>query len=281
VVHPEAGTPQGGIISPILANLYLHYVLDLWFEKRVKPKGRGRAQLFRYADDFVCIFEREDDAQTFYAGLGERLGKFGLQLAADKTRIVPFRRGDAKGNSISSDSPFAGVAVGKVSPCCSGRRRARNCTVRLNGTRSGYERCVINGWARPCERRARNCAGTMRTTDCAATAQADLVLSSRGKGAVQVVESAQRKAELHVGTVRATLAAAGHTAAAHPRAEQAPTCFRDSPCLGRKRAERRARCGKSARRDLRGGGGATRRPTATGEPGSCFSAPRNLARLVG
>jgi retron-type reverse transcriptase len=65
VVHPEAGTPQGGIISPILANLYLHYVLDLWFEKRGKPKSRGRAQLFRYADDFVCLFEREEDAQTF------------------------------------------------------------------------------------------------------------------------------------------------------------------------------------------------------------------------
>jgi len=89
-LRPEAGSPQGGIISPILANIYLHYALDLWFQKVVVPHCLGEACLIRFADDFVCAFELEADAERFYASLGERLGKFGLELAADKTQIIPF-----------------------------------------------------------------------------------------------------------------------------------------------------------------------------------------------
>ena len=90
VVHPATGTPQGGIVSPILANVYLHYALDLWFEKVLKPRCRGEACLIRYADDFVCAFEREEDAQRFYREVGERLRRFGLELAAEKTRVITF-----------------------------------------------------------------------------------------------------------------------------------------------------------------------------------------------
>lgn len=90
VLHPETGTPQGGIISPILANVYLHYALDLWFQKVVVPLCRGKAFLMRFADDFVCAFEREEDAQRFFDVLGKRLGKFGLELSAEKTQIIPF-----------------------------------------------------------------------------------------------------------------------------------------------------------------------------------------------
>lgn len=93
VLHPETGTPQGGIVSPILANIYLHYVLDVWFDERVRTHCRGRAYLCRYADDFVCAFECETDAQRFYDVLPKRLGKFGLEVAADKTKILPFGRG--------------------------------------------------------------------------------------------------------------------------------------------------------------------------------------------
>jgi len=89
-LHPETGTPQGGIISPILANIYLHFALDLWFQKVVVPHCHGEACLIRYADDFVCAFEKEEDAQWFFAILGERLGKFGLELSAEKTQIIPF-----------------------------------------------------------------------------------------------------------------------------------------------------------------------------------------------
>lgn len=92
VLRPEGGTPQGGIISPVLANVYLHYALDLWFERVFKRSCRGQAFLHRYADDFVCGFEQESDARRFYQELAERLQKFGLELAADKTRVVPFSR---------------------------------------------------------------------------------------------------------------------------------------------------------------------------------------------
>jgi len=90
VLHPATGTPQGGIISPILANVYLHFALDMWFQKVVIPRCSGEACLIRYADDFVCAFEKEADAIRFYEVLGKRLGKFGLELSAEKTQIVPF-----------------------------------------------------------------------------------------------------------------------------------------------------------------------------------------------
>jgi group II intron reverse transcriptase/maturase len=90
VLHPETGSIQGGIISPILANVYLHNVLDLWFQKVVIPHCSGKAFLIRFADDFVCAFEKLEDAQRFYAVLGKRLEKFGLELSAEKTRIIPF-----------------------------------------------------------------------------------------------------------------------------------------------------------------------------------------------
>ena len=92
VLRPEGGTPQGGIISPILANVYLHYGLDLWFEKVFQRSCTGEAFLIRYADDFVCGFGREEEAQRFYGELEERLRKFGLELAAAKTRVMPFSR---------------------------------------------------------------------------------------------------------------------------------------------------------------------------------------------
>jgi RNA-directed DNA polymerase len=92
VLRPEGGTPQGGIISPLLANVYLHYALDLWFEKVFQRSCKGEALLHRYADDFVCGFGREEDAQRCYSELEERLRKFGLELAAEKTRVIPFSR---------------------------------------------------------------------------------------------------------------------------------------------------------------------------------------------
>jgi RNA-directed DNA polymerase len=90
--YPEAGTPQGGVISPLLANVYLHYVLDVWFEQEVKPRLKGRAFLVRYADDFVMGFACERDARRVLDVLPKRLGKYGLTIHPDKTRLVPFRR---------------------------------------------------------------------------------------------------------------------------------------------------------------------------------------------
>jgi len=92
IVHPDAGSPQGGSVSPVLANVYLHFVLDLWFEKVVKPRCRGEALLCRYADDWVCAFRYREDAERFYRVLPKRLEKFNLELAPEKTRLLRFSR---------------------------------------------------------------------------------------------------------------------------------------------------------------------------------------------
>ena len=91
-MESDRGTPQGGLISPTLANVYLHYVLDLWFEKAIKPKLRGEAYYVRYADDFLVMFQYEDDAEAVMKVLPKRLGKFSLEIAPEKTRILPFGR---------------------------------------------------------------------------------------------------------------------------------------------------------------------------------------------
>jgi RNA-directed DNA polymerase len=90
--YPAAGTPQGGVISPLLANLYLHAVLDEWFVHEVQPRLSGRSFLVRYADDFVFVFARKEDAERVLDVLPKRFGKYGLALHPDKTRLVPFRR---------------------------------------------------------------------------------------------------------------------------------------------------------------------------------------------
>jgi RNA-directed DNA polymerase len=91
VRHPETGTPQGGVISPLLANVYLHEVLDLWWERDVRPRMSGRTALVRYADDFVMLFEKEEDARRVEAVLSKRFEKYGLKLHPEKTRLLKFK----------------------------------------------------------------------------------------------------------------------------------------------------------------------------------------------
>lgn len=112
VSFPEAGSPQGGVISPILANVYLHEVLDAWFKRDVLPRLRGRAQLLRYADDAIMVFASEEDARRVMGVLPKRFTKYGLTLHPVKTRMVDFRRpgrgppttgGDGQGRSCTFD----------------------------------------------------------------------------------------------------------------------------------------------------------------------------------
>ena len=91
-VSTERGTPQGGNLSPALSNVFLHYVLDLWFEKKIRPQARGACCLVRYADDFVCMVQVQDDAQYIEQALRDRFAKFGLELHAEKTRTIRFGR---------------------------------------------------------------------------------------------------------------------------------------------------------------------------------------------
>jgi RNA-directed DNA polymerase len=108
VTVPTQGSPQGGVISPLLANVYLHYVLDLWFEQEVQPRLQGRAFLIRYADDFVMGFTHEADARRVLDVLPKRFGKYGLAIHPDKTRLVPFRS-PARSNSNDSDGGSPGT----------------------------------------------------------------------------------------------------------------------------------------------------------------------------
>lgn len=102
VMHPSEGSPQGGVISPLLANVYLHHVLDTWFENEIKPRLRGRAFLVRYADDVVIVLDNEEDARRVMAVLPKRFGKYGLKLHPQKTRVVPFRRPGSQGATRGS-----------------------------------------------------------------------------------------------------------------------------------------------------------------------------------
>jgi group II intron reverse transcriptase/maturase len=92
ILYPEAGTPQGGLVSPILANVYLHHVLDVWFEQVVKSHCQGDVLLCRYADDWLCAFRYSKDAEAFYRVLPKRLQKFNLEVAPEKTRLLRFSR---------------------------------------------------------------------------------------------------------------------------------------------------------------------------------------------
>lgn len=91
-VNTDKGTPQGSNLSPILSNIYLHYVLDLWFEKAIKPRARGKCYLVRFADDYICLIQYKEDAERIIEALRERFAKFELELHPEKTRVLSFGR---------------------------------------------------------------------------------------------------------------------------------------------------------------------------------------------
>ena len=115
------GTPQGGVISPLLANIYLHYALDLWFEKVFRKRCRGFARLIRYADDFVVCFQYQADAEAFEAALGRRLGKFGLEIEPLKTKVLEFGRDAVRNARGKGERPMSFDFLGFTHYC--GTRR--------------------------------------------------------------------------------------------------------------------------------------------------------------
>jgi RNA-directed DNA polymerase len=151
VTYPEAGSPQGGVISPMLSNVFLHYVVDVWFEQVVKPCLKGRAFLVRYADDFVMGFACEEDARRVLDVLPKRLGKYGLTIHPDKTRLVRFRPPESRGSdgglgarSASESFDFLGFTH------YWGRTKSGHWVLRQKTAGSRFQRAVmkIKRWCR-------------------------------------------------------------------------------------------------------------------------------------
>lgn len=145
--YPDKGTPQGGVISPLLANIYLHTVLDDWFVRDVLPRLRGRAHLVRYADDFVIAFGKEEDARRVLEVLPKRFEKYGLALHPDKTRQLNFRRPDKKDDDDGS-GPRSFDLLGFT--LFWGRTRSGKWTVKMKTATDRFTRSLrrIREWCR-------------------------------------------------------------------------------------------------------------------------------------
>lgn len=147
VIHPATGTPQGGIISPVLANIYLHYGLDLWVEKVVPKRLKGAHVYMRYADDFVVGFEYGGDAERFFEELPDRLAKFGLSMAMDKSAILRFSRCDLKGSRcftfLGFEFYWARTRRGKVTV------KRRTSKKKFRASLAGLKEWVRNNRSRP------------------------------------------------------------------------------------------------------------------------------------
>ena len=141
IVFPVTGTPQGGVVSAVLANIYLHYALDLWFEKVVKPNSDGDAMLIRFADDYVCCFQYHKDLQKFRRAIGGRLGRFNLQLSQDKTRAIKFTRFVTEN---SESFTFLGFEY------CWGRSRAGKPLVKMKTSKKKFRQALsaIKAWVK-------------------------------------------------------------------------------------------------------------------------------------
>jgi hypothetical protein len=136
----DQGVPQGGPISVLLSNIYLHYVLDLWFSKVVQPRLRGEAYLIRYLDDFVMCFQYRSDAESVHSGLGNRLGKFGLQLEPSKTSMVEFGRFATRDSKRHGCKLKTVTFLGFTHFCT--RNQAGNFTVGRKTDKTRYARCL-------------------------------------------------------------------------------------------------------------------------------------------
>lgn len=135
VIHSEEGTPQGGPISCVLANIYLHYTLDLWFEKKIRPRFRGEAYLVRFVDDFVVSFQYLADAEDFQKQLRERFARFHLELAEEKTRLLLFGRFAAERRANHGQRPETFEFLG-FKHVCGVDRGGRFAVIRLPSVKS-------------------------------------------------------------------------------------------------------------------------------------------------
>jgi group II intron reverse transcriptase/maturase len=141
--YPSAGTPQGGVISPLLANIFLHDVVDRWIEHDVKPRLMGSSRLFRYADDAVMVFANEADARRVLAELTERCEKYGLVLHPEKTRLIEFRRPKSPSSNDDDDQGTATFDLLGFTHFW-GQSRSKAWVVKRKTARDRFRRCVLD-----------------------------------------------------------------------------------------------------------------------------------------
>ena len=144
----DKGTPQGSILSPLLSNIYLHYVLDLWFSRRVRKQSHGEAYYFRFADDFLACFQYPDDARNFRRRLGERLEEFGLNLAEEKTHCMEFGRFARKTAYKRGEKPKEFTFLGFTHYCGKTRGGYFKVKRRTRGKKLGQSLRKFKDWAK-------------------------------------------------------------------------------------------------------------------------------------
>jgi group II intron reverse transcriptase/maturase len=148
VIATEQGTPQGGNLSPMLSNIFLHYVLDLWFEKKVIPRVKGACNMVRYADDFICMVQYADEAQRIIEALQKRFAKFDLELHPDKTRVISFGRFERERASKQNRRPNTFDFLG-FNHYCGKNRKGKFILFRKTSNKKFRMKCKeMNNWLR-------------------------------------------------------------------------------------------------------------------------------------
>jgi len=145
----DEGTPQGSVVSPILANVYLHYVLDTWFTVTVKKQCKGQAEMVRFADDFVCCFQYKEDAERFYTALRLRLAKFNLSIAEEKTKIIEFGRyATEKRNQRGEEKPETFDFLGFTHYCSKSQKGTFRVKRQTSGKKFKQKVKIMKTWIR-------------------------------------------------------------------------------------------------------------------------------------